>query len=339
MNHRTVVTAAAAMAMTVSALLLSGCAQEQKMDPVPVGELVRYQDPGIGFSIAHPAGWVVSAQVGRARIYNAPDVDKKFLSPTSSGLPLGVEISVDVVPVEDPAAKIQAIKADLAERQFQLGQESAVTIGEHQGIRLPYTANYGGQNIIYGHRVMVGVDTVLYDLGFAGFGPYYEAYAAVFDSALHSFMMPRPKVPGRDETLPSETFASYSTQFFSFEYPDNFNFTNPNKGKNELVVELRGVRQDCSIRFDVFGAEGLDVDKVFEQNKGNYRGSSSSKVTVGGLPAWRLTYSPTGTVERHFYFVVRNDKVIRTTLDLYKPQRDEYMKAYDRVIASIRFPA
>jgi len=317
-------------------LFLAACSRDEKMPAVPVGEMVRYQDPGIGFSIAHPAGWIVNAQVGRVHFYNAADVDKKYIDPTSVG-PLGVEISVDVSTVEDAAARIGQIKADLAARNFQLGQESSVMVAGHNGTRVPYSANYGGSNIIHGHRVLVAVDTVLYDLGFSGFGGYYEAYAAVFDSSLHSLIMPKPKEAGRDETLPSETFTTYVTDYFSFEYPDNFNFTSPKKGKNDLVVELRGVRQDCSIRFDVFGAEGLTVDKVFDQNKGNYRGASSAKVTVGGEPAWRLTYSPAPNVERHFYFVVRNDKVIRTTLDLYKPQKDEYMKAYDQVMGSIRF--
>lgn len=307
------------------------------MEPVAVGEMVRYQDPGIGFSFEHPLGWVVSAQVGRIRMYNAQDVDKKYIDPAGVGT-LGVEISADVIPSEDPAGRIQEIKADLVQRQFLLGQETAVMLGEHSGIRLPYTANYGGANIIYGHRVLVAVDTVLYDLGYSGFGEYYAAYAAVFDSSFGSFHLPKAKDPGRDETLPSEEFANHVTQYFSFDYPNNYNFTNPKKGKNDLVVELRGVRQDCSIRFDVFGAEGLDVDKVFEQNKGSYSGASSSKVTVAGQPAWRLTYSPTGSVERHFYFMVKNDKVIRATLDLYKPQRGDYLTAYDHVIASIRWP-
>ncbi|MDH4070073.1 MAG: hypothetical protein OEV30_06585 [Ignavibacteria bacterium] len=320
-----------------SLLLIGGCAQERKMEPVPVGEMVRYQDPGIGFSLEHPAGWIINAQVGRVRMYNAAEVDQKYIDPAGVGVP-GVEISVDVVSEEDPAGRIQTIKADMAQRQFQLGQEAPVMMGQYSGIRLPYTANYGGSNIINGHRILIAADTVLYDLGFSGFGDHYAAYTAVFDSSFRSFTMPKLKVPGRDETLPSEEFTRYVTDYFSFEYPDNFNFESPKKGKNDLVVQLRGVRQDCSIRFDVFGAEGLDVDKVFEQNKGNYRGASSSKVTIAGQPAWRLTYSPTASVERHFYFVVRNDKVIRTTLDLYKPQRADYMQAYDRVIGSIRWP-
>ncbi len=318
----------------VATLILGGCTQ--KMEPVPVGEMQEYRDPGLGFTFKHPVGWMINAQVGRVRMYSAPDVDKKFLDPTSVA-PIGVEISVEAVKVTDPAARVKEIKDSLIATNVQLGQEQTVTVNGAAGTKLPFTANWGGGNIIYGHRVFIPTDTMLYDLTYSGFGNYYNAYAAVFDASLNSFTLPKPKEVGRDETLPSETTAAYDAKIFSFQYPDNFNTTNPPKGKNELVVELRGVRQDCSIRFDVFGAEGLSVDKVFEQNKGKYKATATAKATVGGESAWMLTYSPTPNVERRFYFVVKNGKVIRATLDWFKAQRDEYLKAYDKVIASVKF--
>jgi len=317
-------------------ILLAGCQHEKKMDPVPVGEMQDYTDPGIGFSIKYPPGWVSNAQVGRVRMYNAQGVADKFLDPTGVGT-IGVEIGVEATKLPSPTARIEEIKKELAAIDIQLGQEQTVTVDGATGTKLLYTANWGGKNIIYGHRVFIPVDSMLYDLGFAGFGEYYNAYAAVFDASLNSFTLPKPKVEGADETLPSETMSPYDAKLFSFHYPENFNFTNPPKGKNELVIELRGVRQDCSIRFDVFGAEGLTVDKVFEQNKDRYKATSTGKATVGGEPAWMLTYSATPNVERRFYFVVRDNKLIRTTLDWYKPQREEYLTAYDKVISSIRF--
>jgi hypothetical protein len=317
-------------------ILLLGCSQEQKLEPVPVGEMKEYNDPGIGFGIHHPADWVVNATVGRVKMYNAPDVDKKFLDPAGVGS-IGVEISIEVTRVPDPAARAQEIKSELTAQNFQLGQEQTVTVSGMAATKVPYTANWGGKNIIYGHRVFVPVDSMLYDIGFAGFGEYYNAHAAVFEASLNSFRLPKPKEKGVDETLPSEVMSAYDAKLFTFDYPDNFNFTNPPKGKNELVVELRGVRQDCSIRFDVFGAEGLTVDKVYEQNKGKYKATSSGQTTVGGQPAWTLTYQATQNVERRFYFVVKDNKVIRTTLDWYKPQRDAYLTAYDKVMKSVKF--
>jgi hypothetical protein len=316
--------------------LVAGCGGQKKLEPVPVGPMEEYRDPDIGFGIQHPIGWVVDAQIGRARFYSAPDVAKKFLDPTGA-YAIGVMISVEVTATPDPAGQEAQFKTDLAATGVQMGQEERVMVGGAEGLKLPYVANYGGGNIITGHHVLVRRDSALYDLSFAGFGPTYEAYAAVFDTALRSFHFPVPKDPTRDETLPSETMAEYDAKLFTFRYPDNFNFTSPAKGNNELVLELRGYRQDCTIRFDVFGAKGLTTEKVFEQNKGRYRGISTGSATVGGEKAMYVTYAPAAEVSSKAYFLVRNDKVYRITMNWYKPQTKAYAAAYDQVLASLKF--
>jgi hypothetical protein len=321
----------------MSALMLAvgGCGGEKKMEPVPVPEMQEYKDPGIGFSFKRPVRWIENATVGRVRVYNAQDVDKKFLDPTGVG-PLGVEISVDAAKNPDPAARVQEIKNELSTAGIQVGQEQPVTVDGKSGTRIPFTANWGGGNIIYGHRVFVAVDTMLYDLSYSGFGDYYNAYAAVFDASLSSFKFPLPTEKGRDETLPSETFSSYDGDLLVFSYPENFNFVTLPKGKNELVLELRGYRQDCSIRFDVFSAQGLGLDKVFEQNKGRYKARSTGSSTIGGQPAQYVAYSPAAQVDSRAYFTVMHDRVFRITMNWYKPQEAEYRAAYDKVLASIK---
>lgn len=316
-------------------MLLNGCGGEKKMAPVPVGELEEYRDPVIGFHIMHPKGWVMNAEVGRARFYNAQEVDKKFLDPTGA-YPVGVEIAVNALKTGEPAAAIKQIKTDLAQ-VGPMKPEEPITVAGVKGTKIPYSFNYGGKNIVHGHHILIATDTTVFHLSFAGYGDTYQAYGATFDTVLRSFQLPQPPEKGRDATLPSETLSEYNGKTLTFSYPDNFNFTNPKKGKFDEVVELRGVRQDCSIRFDVFGAKGLKVDKVFEQNKGKYASSGSGKATVGGEPAMYLTYSATPAVERRFYFVVRNDKVIRVTMDWFKAQRDTYIPVYEKVISTVKF--
>lgn len=319
----------------VSALVLAGCGQEKKMEPVPVGEMEVYRDPGFRYEISHPKGWENNLEVGRARFYNAPEVQKKFLDPTGA-YPIGVEISVDVIKTPDPQARIKQMKDEMTANNFQLKQEERVTVGGMTGVRFGYAANYGNKNIIYGHHVLLPGDSLLYDFGFAGFGDYYDAYKTTFDAVLNSFKAPKPIEKGRDETLPAESYSPSDNKFFSFQYPDNFNFANPPKSKNDLVVILRGARGDCGIQFDVFGAQGLTVAKVFDQNKGKFRGATFSDATISGQPAKTLTYSATKDVERRIYFVVKSDKVIRITMDWYKPQRADYLAAYEKVVASVK---
>ena len=76
---------------------------------------------------------------------------------------------------------------------------------------------------------------------------------------------------------------------------------------------------------------------MFDQNKGKYKATSSGKATVSGEPAQWLQYSATKDVDRRFYFVVHNGKVLRITNDWVKAQKDDYLAAYEKVLSSIKF--
>jgi hypothetical protein len=329
---------AASVALLSTTLLflmtLAGCGGEKKIEPVKPGEMETYKDPGFGYSIQYPKGWLPNAEVGRAGFYSAQDVDKKFLDPTGQ-FPDGVMIGVTAIRSSNPDTA-KRIMDEMAKSGFVVAKPDTVMVGGKTGIRYGYTGMYTKTIKETGQHIYVPFDTVLYDIRFAGFGGYFDAYKAVFDASLASLQFPKPAVPGRDPTLPSETMSEMNSKLFSFQYPDNFNGISVPKGTSEEVIELRGVRQDCSIRVDVFGAKGLTVEKVFDQNKGKYKATATAKTTVAGLPAMSLTYAPTPSVERRFYFMVKNDKVFRVTMDWYRPQREEYLKAYDKTISSLK---
>ena len=333
-TRRRLVSAAFAVQAVLLLLVFAGCGGEKKMEPVKVGEMDFYRDPGFGYSIQYPKGWIVNAEVGRAGFYSAQDVDKKFLDPTGQ-FPDGVVISVAVIRSAglDTARKIMD---DMTKSGFQVAKPDSVTLGGKTGLRYGYTGMYTKTVKETGQHIYVAADTVVYDIKTAGFGGYYDAYKAVFDASLASIQFPKPVVPGRDPTLPAETFTEFTGKLFAIQAPDNFQQIGAMKGSNEEVMELQGQRHDCSIRVDVFGAKGNPVEKVFDQNKKGYRGSVEGKANVAGLTALTLTYAPTSSVERRFYFMVKNDKVYRVTMDWYRPQREEYLKAYEKAIASFK---
>ena len=318
-------------------LTVSGCGGKKEIVPVAVGEMETYHDPVLGYNISYPKGWVPDVEAGRrARFWSAQDVGKRFLDPAGP-YPDGSLIGAEVVKTADPGAEIKKILDELAAANVVLGQQEAITVKDKPALRVSSTANFGKGTVAYTDRVFISADSLLYELDFGGVNDMYATHKLLYEASLASFEFPKPVAAGADETLPSATVSSYDAKLFTFEYPDNFNFVNAPKGSNDLVLALRGVRQDCSIRFDVFGAKGQTLEKVIEQNKGKFAGATAGKATVGGQPAMTLTYSATKDVERRFYFVVKDDKVFRTTMDWYKPQRAEYLAAYDKVISSIKF--
>lgn len=257
------------------------------------------------------------------------------MDPTGA-YPDGVLISVDVIKAGNPAEQKATILAELTSSGFMLGQAAPTTIAGKAATKVPYTANHSAQVKETGHHIYVELDTVLYDIAFRGFGDMYASHAAIFDSVEKSFTLPRAVEPGRDATLPSDVTTAYDAKMFTFAYPENFNFENANKGNNELALSLRGVRQDCSVQFIVFGAKGLTLEKVVDQNKGKYPAASQGKASISGQPAITLTYTAAKDVQRRVYFMVKDDKVYRIILDWFKPQSTDYLAAYDKLIASIK---
>ncbi|MGA9119028.1 MAG: hypothetical protein WB699_06645 [Bacteroidota bacterium] len=325
------------LALLAGLMLLSlvGCGKKEVV-PLPVPELTDYRDPGYGFHISYPSTWMTNAEVGRALFFSTQDVDKRFLDPDGS-YPDGAIIEITLVKTPNPATLTDSIISQMKSIGFQISPVQEITVAGKKAQRYPYTARYNSGSS-EGEHVYIDADSILYDIWFAGFGDYYKSYKNVFEAALTSFQLPKPKLVGVDATLPSETYEKGDTKYFTYEYPDNFNFNSDvKKGTFEYSMELHGYREDCSIRFDVFDAKGQAIDKVFDQNKGKYRATGTGKETIGGEQAMYVSYAATRDVNSRAFFLVHNGKAFRITTNWYKPQEKEYSTAFSKILGSIKF--
>ena len=322
--------------MLLLGLLLIGCGGQKKTPPVPVGQMEEYRDPGYGFRISHPQGWLSNTEVGHAQFFNQSDVDKKFLDPTGA-YPNGVMIEVSAIKTQTAAQDRKQRLDEMLKNNFVVGKEEGITVAGMQAYRAPYSANWGAGIKEAGEHVYIQMDTLLYDIRMVGFGDLYDAYKDIFTASLNSFQLPKPAVKGRDENLPSEEFGPGDNNYFRYQYPSNFNVSRPNKGSYEFVEVLEGKNLSTSIRFDIFDAKGLTLEKVVDQNKSKYKATSTGKATVSGEPTMWLQYTASKDVDRRFYFVVYKGKVLRITMDWVKVQKDDYLAAYEKVLSSIKF--
>jgi hypothetical protein len=162
----------------------------------------------------------------------------------------------------------------------------------------------------------------------------------VIDTLINSIRLPQPKVksPDLDESLPSTTFTEFSNNFLKISYPDNFTTSFPApKGEMKFSLELKGYRQDCTVRIDVLPAKGVPVEKVFEQNQGKFpRASKGGEVTIAGAKALYLNYSPAKDIGSRAYFLVKNDQVYRIIMNYYAPKRADFLPAFEKTVSSIR---
>ncbi|HEY6191083.1 MAG TPA: PsbP-related protein [Bacteroidota bacterium] len=316
-------------------LLLPGC--EKKTGPVAVGQMSEYRDAGYGFSIQYPAEWRQLGTTGKPVFVKSQEVLNRFLDPTS-GEP-GADVSVEVIRYEGkPLAQIvQAAKDDMKQSAMELSADQEVTAGGKQSPKVPYLIKATNKTNIYGYQIFVPGDTCVYKLEFKGYGDQFAAHEAVFDAVLKSFQIPAVVAQKPDVWQASANLETVSNSpVFSMQYPDNLAVASvPAKGK-DYVLELRADRQDCSIHIDVFGAQKLTVDKVWAQNKGKYKSKGTGETTIDGATAYWVDYSPVKDISSRAYFAVKNDKVVRISLNWYTPQKDVYFPVFEKCVKSIK---
>jgi len=314
----------------------------QKSAPVGVPPLQDFRDGSNLFSIKFPEGWPQSAQPGKVWVYNTQESANKFFDPTSEGKP-GVKIYV----YADSAGSrrlddvVQEFKDELRQEQAQIDQDVQTTLGGNPAVRIPYAMKLDNKNTVYSYRVLAVVDSTVYGYEASGFNDEYKRYTAVFDSVETTYhIIPKAVAQQQqpEDLIPSQTMKAYQNDYFTIQHPDNFVAT-PKGAAGDIIasVFIKGYRADCTIQVDVLDAKNLNVDKVFDQNKGKYQNvSGTSKVTIDGLAAYQINYSPVRDISSRAYFVVKNNKVIRITLNWNKPMQSDFLPAFEKAVSGLK---
>jgi hypothetical protein len=326
----------AALAVLMSLLMLAaGCGKKEVL-PVPVGKMNEYKDPGFGFTMQYPENWKQLGTVGKALFTESQDMADKFIDPTK-GIEGGrVVIEALAFAGRQPAEMMTDAKAALVEQQAEVGADEVVTVGGRQAVKIPYSIQATSKSKIFGYEIYVPGDTAMYKLTIEGYGDQFNAYAGVFDAMVKSFTVPVVVAKSPDTWSPSANSSPLDNKFFTMTYADNMEFVDAKKGDKDYVVELRADRLDCTIHVDVFGAVGLTVDKVWEQNKGRYKARGTGETALDGNKTYWVDYSPVANIGSRAYFTVKNDKVIRTTLNWFAPKRDVYFPVLETMVKSMK---
>ena len=316
-------------------LFIFGCG-EKKVELLPVGEMNQYTDPGYGFKISYPKEWKNLGTTGKAVFAKSQEVLDKFLDPRS-GIE-GEEVTVEVLPYagKAPAAVIQSLKDDLKTQNAEMEPDKPLTIAGKPAVMVQYRVQATTKTSIYGQQVLVQGDTALYKLDFAGYGAQHGAHANINDAMLKSFEPPIVVAKKPDVWNPATNLSDYDSKYFTFKYPDNMEFVEVKKGNNDFAMEMRADRRDCSIHIDVFGAKALTVDKVWNQNKSKYKAKATGEATLAGNKAYWVDYTPMANISSRAYFMVKNDKVIRVTVNWFAPQKDIYFTVFEKAVNSLK---
>jgi len=321
-------------------LFIASCS---KPAPPEVTGWAFYQNT-YGMEFQYPQGWQVIDEASKIRIYPSPEVAARFGPPPQEDATAGVEIifgseKFKAVNIGTLAAYKDAALAKIKEANT-LDKEWQMTIKNVPAEVISYHAKLSERTTIYGKRVMVEHDSTFYYMNFEAFNTDYEGFQMYVDSIITSWKLPKAKESYKDPNAaskPSPEVARYQSDVIEIQYPDNFEVTPaPKKGKTEFAVNIQGLRQDCNITVDVFPAEKLSVDKVFEQNKGKFNPKSTGDTKIDGNAAKFLVTSVNPSIDRKVIFAVKNDKVYRVIMTWYKPMAADFQPAFEKAVATLK---
>jgi len=294
-------------------------------------------------TFSYPKGWFVVNEPGKISIYNSQQASQKFFDPTSEG-PAGVRIIISQTKdtlnsTLDQYAK--DFKDDKVQSGFDIKATAEKTIEGLRATEITYAGFYDKDTKLSGIRATAWKDSSFYDLTYEAFNDLFETYRVVYDSALASLVLPKPRVVAKnvDPSLPVEEFDKYANDILEIAYPANFSpsIETP-KGDETFAIKIKGYREDCFVTVDVRPAKKLSLDKVVDQNSKTFKDAKGkTSTTLGGEKSVYMNFTPVKNIDGRVYFVVKNDKFYRVITYYYSPMKKSFQPAFDKVIASIRF--
>jgi hypothetical protein len=326
------------LAVAVTVPLFLGCGEKQVVPQITAWD--RYEDPYYSIAFKYPQGWPLVPEAGRFSIFSSQDVVERFYDFTLKGKD-GARLVVSsrkMEPLESLDQYIAQLRTDLGNSGFDITAADPTTLGGIPATLVHYRGAVDRDNVIEAIQVSAVRDSMLFVVKYEAFNKVFTPCKAALDTVLATLTLPRPKVAGSPEEAPapSTEFAKFENQRLSISYPANFETSFPGyKAPTEFSMDIKGYRQDSSVRIDIMPAEGLAADKVVEQNAKFYRENSRGKATIDGVVTTYLNYSQRGDIQSRVYFLVKNDKVYRIILNYYAPMRASYLSAFEKTVNSL----
>jgi hypothetical protein len=324
-------------------ILLPGCKKNAGLD---IKEWTQFQDQFFKVSFNYPKDWVVVTESKKVVISSSAEAAEKFFDhdPRKAD---GIQIVIESLrndSTQDYVKYIQDLKSGKTAEGFTVKEIEDASIDGLSAKKVVYTGAYDENTKISTICAATLKDSVMYYVQFSAFNKLFEPNKFVFDSVMASLSLPKKIVieKGVDPAIPLAQIERYSDNFLQLEYPANFGASDVAK-KGDVVSAVRFMgtnkdsRNDCSIDIDVRPAKKLSLDKVVDQNSKFFKASSKGNITVGGEKSVFLNYSLVKNVDSRVYFIVKNDKIFRIILNYSSPMKKDFLPAFEKVIASIRF--
>jgi hypothetical protein len=320
-----------------------GCKKNSTAD---IKEWAQFQDPFFKVSFNYPKDWGYVTESKKVVISSSAEAAEKFFDHDSRKAD-GIQIVIAAVrsdSMQDYTKYIQEFKDSKTAEGFSVKEIEDAAIEGLGAKKVTYTGAYDEKTKISSICAATLKDSTIYYVQYSAFNNLFEPYKVVFDSVMSSLSLPKKIIieKGVDPAIPIAQIERYSDSYLQLEYPANFGASDmPKKGEVISAIKFMGAnkdsRNDCTIDIDLRPSKKLSLEKVVDQNSKFFKSSSNGTATIGGEKAIYLNYSLVKNVDSRVYFIVKNDKIFRIFLNYYSPMKKDFLPAFEKVIASIRF--
>jgi hypothetical protein len=327
-----------ALIFVLSVVMIYSCGKKVETPKIIGWE--KYKDPYFEIGFKYPAGWPLIPEGGKFSVYSSQEVINRFYDLTLKGKD-GVRLIVSTQKMDTLQTLDQyttQLKSDLTNSGYDIKATESKSVSGMDGILIHFIGAVDRDTRIETLQETAIKDSNLYVIRYEAFNDLFLPCRAVFDTAMASFELPRPKTAekGEDPSVPAVETESLENNYLKITYPANFETSLPQpKEPVVFAMDIKGYRQDSFIHLDIRPSQGLTTEKVVEQNAKNYKEASRGEVTLDGAKSVYINYSPAKEIQSRVYFLVKNDKFYRIIINYYSPMKSVYLPAFEKTVASV----
>ncbi len=326
------------LTLVLGTALLIGCGKKVEVPKIIGWD--HYQDPYFEIGFNYPVGWHLVPEGGKFSVYSSAEIVNRFVDYSLKGAD-GVRLVVSAQKMDTLKSLdqyVDELRNDLTNSGYDVKAPESKKLAGLDGMSLQYGGAIDRDNRIETIQAVAIKDSNLYSIKYEAFNALFLPCKAVYDTAVASLQLPKPKVveKGEDPSIPSAEMTTFENNYLKFSYPANFETTLPApKPPVEFSMDVKGYRQDSYIHIDIRPSQNLTTEKVVEQNAKNYKETSRGEATIAGTKAIYLNYSPAREIQSRVYFLVKNDKFYRIILNYYAPMKSTYLPAFEKTVGTV----
>lgn len=332
------------IAILIIALNFVSCKEKPK--PVEMGELKVYNDETLKMSVKYPSNWETSAVEGKSFSATSQKIGlERLVKYDTQGAPVA-QLSMIAVKI-DSTKPLEKIFNSLREFQPQAyDADEKIQIDGVEASKMTYhfplsDGEYKGFTIIAAKDSTMA--TVIKFRAFAGGFDIYEPKIKDIISSIKLAQTPEKRsdtlfVSSEEFPFPSENLVSKSGKGYSISIPDNFKPVKATASGAEFSQRYEGERRvDSYVQVDIIDAsKQSNLKKIVEQTTKGIPNKKESNLKISGLDAVLVEYSASSNIQRRLYYVVKDKKLYRLTVDWFKGEQEQYLPVFEKMVNSFK---